>query len=144
MLGYETERRLKNYLVAIADGESILERARQRLCEIRDFSPESAFQRLDRDGNLILSSFELVNYLRDNRSYTATEAECLRLVKFFDSDEDGRLTLNEFIQMLLPCEDNVLRRIAQDRPVFRVGRYDYLPRNIENALTELIERELDL
>lgn len=93
---------------------------------------------------MILSSFELVNYLRDNRSYNATEAECLRLVKFFDSDEDGRLTLNEFIQMLLPCEDNVLRRIAQDRPVFRVGRYDSLPRDIENALTELIERELDL
>ena len=43
MLGYETERRLKNFLVAIGDGEKTLEIARQRLCEIRDFSLEAAF-----------------------------------------------------------------------------------------------------
>ena len=144
MLGYETERRLKNFLVAIGDGEALLERARQRLCEIRDFSPESAFQRLDRDGNLYISSFEILNFLRDNRVYTATEAECFRLVKFFDSDEDGRLSLSDFVQMLLPCEDNLLRRIAQERYPLRVGRYDYLPRDSENALTELVERELEL
>jgi hypothetical protein len=43
MLGYESERRLKNFLVAIGDGEKILELARQRLCEIRDFSLDAAF-----------------------------------------------------------------------------------------------------
>jgi len=46
--------------------------------------------------------------------------------------------------MLLPCEDNLLRRIVQERPSYRVGRYDYLPRDIEGALTSVIERELDL
>ena len=49
MLGYESERRLKNLLVAVGDGERDLEGARQRLCSIRDFAPHSAFQRLDRD-----------------------------------------------------------------------------------------------
>lgn len=43
MLGYETERRLKNFFVAIANGELVLEKARQRVCEIRDFAPHSAF-----------------------------------------------------------------------------------------------------
>lgn len=43
MLGYETEKRLKDLLVAVGNGESSLERARQRLCEIRDFSPLAAF-----------------------------------------------------------------------------------------------------
>lgn len=93
MIGYETERRLKNFLVAIGDGEQLLEKARQRLCEIRDFSPESAFQRIDRDGNIYISSFELLNYLRDNNIFSVSEAECYRLVKFFDSDEDSRLSL---------------------------------------------------
>ena len=46
--------------------------------------------------------------------------------------------------MLLPCEDNLLRRIVQERPSYRVGRYDNLPRDIENNLTSVIERELDL
>lgn len=112
MIGYETERRLKNFLVAIGEGEQVLERARQRLCEIRDFSPESAFQRLDRDGNIYISSYELLAFLRDNNLYNVSEAECYRLVKFFDSDEDGRLSLSDFSQLILPCEDNLLRRIT--------------------------------
>jgi hypothetical protein len=49
MLGYESERRLKNFLVAVGDGERALESSRQRLCSIRDFAPHSAFERIDRD-----------------------------------------------------------------------------------------------
>lgn len=46
--------------------------------------------------------------------------------------------------MVLPCEDNFLRRLTQERPSFRVGRYDFLPRDIERGLCEIIERELEL
>jgi EF-hand domain pair len=46
--------------------------------------------------------------------------------------------------MVLPCEDNLLRNFVQDRPTFRVGRYEYLPRDIERGLSEIIERELTL
>lgn len=95
MLGYESENRLKNLLVAVGDGERTLEAARQRLCNIRDFAPHSAFQRIDRDGNAYVSSCELLQYLRDHRNFTASESECYRLVRFFDSDEDGRLSFNE-------------------------------------------------
>lgn len=54
------------------------------------------------------------------------------------------VTVFSFIQMLLPCEDNLLRKITQDRPSYRVARYDFLPRDIENALTSVLEKELDL
>lgn len=43
MLGYESENRLKSLLVAVGDGERHLENLRQRLCQIRDFAPHSAF-----------------------------------------------------------------------------------------------------
>ena len=46
--------------------------------------------------------------------------------------------------MLLPCEDNYLRNISLDRPSHRVGRYDHLPRDIEIALTSVIEKEIDM
>jgi hypothetical protein len=42
-LGYESESYLKNFLVAIGDGEQGLEAARQALCRIADFAPHSAF-----------------------------------------------------------------------------------------------------
>lgn len=80
MLGFESETRLKTFLVAVGDGERDLEGARQRLCAIRDFIPKTAFQRMDRDENGFVTSFELLNFLRDHRNNTATEAECYRLI----------------------------------------------------------------
>lgn len=144
MLGYESERRLKNLLVAIGDGERDLEGARQRLCSIRDFAPHSAFQRLDRDYSTQISSHEIVNFLRDNSVYHVLESEAYNLVQFFDSNGNGRLSFQEFLQMVLPCEDNLLRNMTLDRPSARVGRYDHLPRDIELALTSVIEKEIDL
>lgn len=46
--------------------------------------------------------------------------------------------------MLLPCEDNRLRNITLDRPACRVGRHDQLPHDIEHALLDVIEKEIDL
>ncbi len=46
--------------------------------------------------------------------------------------------------MLLPCEDNLLRSMTTDRPVFHVGRFDSLAGDIEAALLDVIEKEIDL
>lgn len=46
--------------------------------------------------------------------------------------------------MWLPCTDNLLRNITLDRPSFRVGRYDSLPYDIERAMCEILEKEIDL
>ena len=45
--------------------------------------------------------------------------------------------------MFLPCEDNILRNVTLDRPSRRVGRYDCLPRDIELAMTAVLEKEID-
>ena len=90
-LGFESERRLKDLLVAVGDGERGLEAARQRLCSIRDFAPHSAFQRFGRDGDGSVASVEILNFLRDQRNFTISENECFRLVNFFDSDNNNRL-----------------------------------------------------
>ena len=46
--------------------------------------------------------------------------------------------------MILPCEDNFLRRITMDRYAQRVSRYDSLPRDIELNAVEVIESEISL
>lgn len=144
MLGFESERRLKNLLVAVCEGERDIEVARQRLCSIVDFALHSAFQRVDRSCSANISSHEIVNFLRDNACYHVSESEALQLLQFFDCDGTNRLSYQEFIQMLLPCEDNILRNVALDRPSRRVGRFDCLPRDIELAMTAIIEKEVDL
>lgn len=113
MLSRETECRIKSLLVQISEGESRAERARQDLALISDFSPFMAFQRLDRNASDRISSFEILNFLREkNPCCSYTESECYRLVKFFDSDGDSRLSCEDFKQMVLPCEDENLRQIV--------------------------------
>jgi hypothetical protein len=80
MLGYATEQKLKAFLVATGDGERQLENARARLCSIRDFAPNSAFQRMDRDCSGAVSSREIVNFLRDNGVFHVSESEAYTLV----------------------------------------------------------------
>jgi Ca2+-binding EF-hand superfamily protein len=144
MLGYESERRLKNFLVAVGDGERDLELARQRLCNIPDFAPHAAFQRIDRDYSLQITSREFASFLRDNGIYHVLESELHNLIVFFDSNGNQRISFQEFLQIVLPCEDNFLRNRTLDRPSRHVSRYDYLPRDIELALASVIEKEIDL
>jgi len=139
MLSFDSEHRLANLLVAVGDGERKLESLRQRLCLIRDFAPHSAFQRIDRDATGRIKSVELLNFLRDHHSLSASESELFYLVKFFDSDNDGALSFQDFLQMLLPCEDNCLRNVTLDRKAMRCGRFDNLPLDIEHAMLAVLE-----
>lgn len=75
MLGNESERRLKDLLVAVADGERRIEALRQRLCGIRDFATHAGFQRIDRDMSDFINSWELLNFLRDNGIHHVQEHE---------------------------------------------------------------------
>lgn len=144
MLGYASREKLKALLIAVGDGERDLEAARQRLCSIGDFALHSAFERVDRDATNWVASKELVDFLRDNGVVHVSDPEAYDLVKFFDSDGNSKLSFQEFIQMFLPCEDNVLRNMTIDRPSIRVGRFESLPRDIELAMTAVITKEVEL
>ena len=91
MLGYESQIRLKNFFVAVGDGERSLEAARTRLCTIGDFAPRSAFDRMDRNMSGSLSPGEIINFLRDTGVYHVSEDEAYNLIVFFDSDGNRRL-----------------------------------------------------
>lgn len=39
----------------------------------------------------------------------ATEADCYYIVKYFDSDEDSCINFQDFLQIIMPCDDSFLR-----------------------------------
>ena len=106
------------------------------------FAPYSAFCRIDRNATEVIDSFAISKFLQDNGA-TGKIGDCAKLIRFFDSDEDGILSYNDFIQMVLPCDDNVLRADVQRRPYNRVGRFDALPIDMELGLVRLIQFEMD-
>ena len=82
--------------------------------------------------------------IRDNNVHDMTEADCYYLVKFFDSDEDGRLHYPDFMQMILPCDNNMLRSKATQRPNGQINPGDFLTLDVERDLTNLLVSEIEL
>lgn len=79
-----------------------------------------AFQRLDRDRDDFVTAEDIMLFLHDNRIYDVAPLEARYLVDYFDADEDHRLAFTDFMQITIPCENEVLRcRCTQAQP-FRV------------------------
>lgn len=64
------------------------------------------------------------------------------LVSYFDGDHDNYLNYQEFMQIMLPCDDMYLRSAATQRPNYPISPHAYLPPSVEKDLTELLEREI--
>ena len=73
-----------------------------------------------------------------------TEADCYYLVKYFDSDVDGRLHYPDFMQIILPCANSRLRAQATQRPSMYCGRNEYLTLDVEKELAELVLMEIQM
>jgi len=52
------------------------------------------------------------------------------------------LCYQDFLQVILPCEDNSLRKETCDRPPLNPPLFRYLPRDIEVATATLLEAEM--
>eukprot|EP00347_Sterkiella_histriomuscorum_P013646 403363918 len=133
---------LRKYLLTIAKGEKSIEKQRQKLALINKFEPYAAFMRIDRDQDGFVNSVEIIKFLRENNVEEATEADCFLIVKYFDSDDDGFLNYQDFLQMLMPCDDQNLRAALAQRPNYAVSTNQYLGREIEAELTKLFEKEI--
>ena len=63
MLGIESQNRLKDFLLAVANNELHIEAERQRLANIPDFEPYAAFCRINRMGDKRITTKELRDFL---------------------------------------------------------------------------------
>jgi len=64
MLGIDTQYKLKEFFQTIAEQELAVERQRQLLATLPDFEPYAAFQRVNRNGDDIITALEIYSYLR--------------------------------------------------------------------------------
>jgi len=141
MLSYETRNKLADYLLAVSDGERQIEIVRQILAEQKDFEPYAAFKRIDRHRRGSIGTLEILNFLADNGVFY-TENNVRAFIQRYDQDGDERLCYNEFLFAVLPMDNPTLRAIATQRPNYTVGPNEFLPYDVEYALTKVIDREI--
>lgn len=106
---------------------------------------QRAFQRLDRKGTKNIAEAEIIEFMKENKVYQISQKVASELVQFYDNDQNKKLDYDEFIQMLLPCEDNQLAIKVESRPAkMPLGKYEKLADIQECAITCIIDKELEL
>ena len=99
-----------------------------------------AFKRIDVENKGFLEPFDLHRYLRLTIS-DVCQLDSDLIVKFFDANQDGKLTYHDFLSIVLPCEDKELRSsIAQRETKDAVE----ITLEQERCLVELLADEIAL
>lgn len=63
---------------------------------------------------------ELLKFLRDNGVDEATEADTYYIIRYFDTNSDDLLDYEDLLQILMPCDDQNLRAVLAQRPIYEV------------------------
>lgn len=134
MLSLETERRLARLLFQIAECERSVERSRQDLCSNPNFDIYSVFRLIDYRTNGKIEVVDLKNFL-SRCGLSATRPSLQLLINQYDSNNDFKLSLEEFQCLILPSEHPELRRDVLSRNVYPISQY------IENSAGRHFELE---
>jgi len=78
-------------------------------------------------------------FLEDNLVQGTTVADCTEMISEFDSNQDGTLTYDEFLNMFLPASDYT-QRSNEFYPDPRLGSIG-LPTSVPAMAARILERE---
>jgi Ca2+-binding EF-hand superfamily protein len=94
-ISYETKLKLKDLFLCLSEEEVKIERLRQVLASIPEFEPYAAFKRIDRQSTGSLSCKMICRYLRENGYRELESEDTMYMVRYFDQDEDMKLSFHE-------------------------------------------------
>ena len=137
MLSQATSGELASLLMKLSQGEKEIEILRQLLCEKIDFDPYTVFSTLDRYRSSFLTPKDFKEFLTKH-GVPVGDNELFLLVRQYDSDNDSKITLDDFFQFCLPSTDLNLR----SRTLARASRR--LSYDVEYSFLRLLEREASL
>ena len=147
MLSVETELKLANIFLALAESEKSIEIDRHILAELKDYSPYQIFKYLDYQHKNYLNSLDLLNFL-NKKGISADELEIKLIILFYDRDYDGVLSYEEFANMIQKNDflkkksglnDNKSNYSRQN-----ISHNNNIPNEIEKGLTQLFINEIKL
>lgn len=134
MLSIETESKLAEIFLRISQAERSVEECRYYLSNSADFDPYSAFRGVDRLGIGSFSGTELLSLLDKHRFFSSAD-EVYLAIKQYDSNLDGRLSIEEFFSLVLPSTNPSLKALA-------MSRRGYLTPEVEYSLVRLLQAEI--
>ncbi|OMJ66270.1 hypothetical protein SteCoe_36951 [Stentor coeruleus] len=136
MISKLTETKICEFFCQIGIHEQEIEKSRETLCQNIDFEIYTSFRLLDQNlqGSLLASDFH--NYLQKN--YRPSNIHFLQLLILqYDTNHDGRLSINEFSKLVLPSTNTLLRDKVSIRSPYMIFSLQ-----TQESIVKLIELEL--
>jgi Ca2+-binding EF-hand superfamily protein len=143
MIGLTTEYKLASLLNALSNGEKDIEISRQVLAERSAFEPYTAFKRITRLATGSLTVYQVVDFLREN-GIIALEKDVRNVFNLYSTSADGRLSYTDFLEVVLPRTNSVLRTICTQRDSYFVADDEVLLYEIEHGLAKILDKEVAL
>lgn len=139
MLSSQITYRLANLISIYISNEMVIEMIRKDLSNIPSFDSLIAFQRIDQQ-NIGFISARQINYFLLENKIPSIISDCELLIKFFDMDNDGMLSFEEFCSIILPATINYkekapIRKVLNSLPSRKIQSV------IEKTLARLLEAE---
>ena len=141
MLSVETESKLADIFLILAEGEKSVDINRQILIELDDFDPYQIFTFLDIEQKNYINSSDLLNFLQERGIY-ANEVEIKFIILFYDRDYDGVLSYPEFANFIQ--SEFSKKRINSNNNNPQQNIIPNLSNNIDQALRQLLANEIEL
>lgn len=137
-----------NLFKVIAYEENDIEGLRQVFAHMRDFTinQRALFDLIDRTKSGNVSAADLLAFLQENLVKEQSEATCQEMISEFDSNGDGMLNFDEFINLVLPSSDYGLRNIHYHEKsrgsAYAAKTVDgALPAAVSSMAARILERE---
>ena len=140
MLSVETESKLADIFLILAEGEKSVDINRQILVELDDFNPYQIFTFLDIQQKNYINSSDLLNFLQERGIY-ANEIEIKFIILFYDRDYDGVLSYPEFSNFI---QSEFLKKRINSNNNQQQNIIPNLSNNIDQALRQLLANEIEL
>ena len=141
MLSVETEAKLAQIFLTLAEGEKIIDINRQILIELEDFDPSLIFTYLDSGQKNYLNSADIINYLNENQ-IQCSDLEINLIIMFYDKDYNCILSYPEFCNLIQ--SDYVKRSLIKKNSDLNINSNLILPPDIIQALNQLFNNEINL
>ena len=112
---------------------------------MREFTSnqKALFDAFDKDGDGTIEASEILTFLGDNLVKDVDLAKCKEIIAEFDSNADGKLDFDEFLNIFLPASDYNLRHL-EFNPDPRGASGDGLPSSVPSMAARILEREIGL
>ena len=132
MISRETQMKISDILISLAEVERDVEVTRQVITENREYNAFQIFSYIDSDKKNYVEELDIINYLQSKNIFV-TDTEARLVILYYDQDLDKVLNFDEFINLIESKSSPKRDKQEITGPICFA---------IDYALTKLLEKEI--